>query len=48
VRELMGYPTAILPEGTSNWPHLYFTPVGTELHDGSLVRLDLSKALEDK
>jgi hypothetical protein len=48
VRELIGYPTAILPEGTSSWPNLYFTPVGTELHDGSLVRMDLSKVLNGK
>ena len=48
VRELIGYPTAILPEGTSNWPNLYFTPVGTELHDGSLVCVDLSRVLNGK
>jgi hypothetical protein len=45
LRELMGYPTAILPEGNSDWPYLYFTPVGTESDDGSLMRMDLSGAL---
>ena len=47
VRELIGYPTAILPEGTSNWPNLYFTPVGTELYDGSLVCIDLSTVIRE-
>ena len=47
VRELIGYPTAILPEGTSSWPNLYFTPVGTELHDGSLVCIDLSTVMKE-
>jgi hypothetical protein len=46
VRELMGYPTAILPEGNGHWPFLYFTPVGTELYDGNLMRMDLSQVLK--
>ena len=48
VRELVGYPTVILPEGASNWPNLYFTPVGTKLYDGSLVCMDLSRMLDEK
>jgi hypothetical protein len=45
LRELMGYPTAILAEGNSDWPYLYFTPVGTESNDGSLMRMDLNQVL---
>ena len=45
LRELTGYPTAILPEGKSNWPYLYFTPVGTGEYAHSLVRMDLNVVL---
>jgi hypothetical protein len=42
-RELAGYPTVILPEGTGSWPYLYCTPTGTKQYDGSLVRMNLSQ-----
>ncbi len=46
-RELAGYPTAILPEGISEWPHLYFTPVGTQTYANSMIHLNL-KALSGR
>jgi hypothetical protein len=45
VRELIGYPKLILPDGKGQWPYLYFTPVGTGMYDGNLIRMDLSQAL---
>ena len=44
LRELVGYPTVILPEGKGDWPNLFFTPVGTEKYANSLLRMDLAKA----
>jgi hypothetical protein len=46
VRELMGYPTLILPEGVSHWPDLFFTPVGTKAYSNALLRLNLDRVLE--
>jgi hypothetical protein len=41
--ELVGYPTVVLHEGSSDWPNLFFTPVGTERYANSLLRTDLTK-----
>lgn len=42
-RELVGYPTVILPEGKGGWPLLFATPIGTRSHAGCLLRMDLSR-----
>jgi hypothetical protein len=46
VRELIGYPTLILPEGVSRWPKLFFTPVGTQAYANALLQLNLNRVLE--
>lgn len=42
MRELAGYPTAVLPDGESEWPNLYFTPRGIRGYGYQTYRLDLS------
>ena len=43
-REMAGYDTVILPEGRSDWPNLFCTPMGTTEHACSLVKIDLQRA----
>jgi hypothetical protein len=48
MRELVGYPTAMLPEGASEWPDLYFTPMGIHGYRHQTYRLDLSTGAIEK
>jgi len=42
-REVAGYRTVILPEGSGRWPHLFLTPIGTQKYANSLLRINLEK-----
>jgi len=42
-REGVGYSTVILPEGISDWPYLFLTPIGTSRYGNSLLRVNLEK-----
>jgi hypothetical protein len=47
-REVVGYSTVVLPEGTGRWPHLFLTPVGTQKFANSLLRINLEKVMKVK
>jgi hypothetical protein len=42
-REAAGYSTVMLPDGTSHWPYLFLTPVGTQEFADSLLRINLER-----
>jgi hypothetical protein len=41
-REVVGYSTVILPDGIGTWPFLYCTPIGTQHHSNTLIKLNLT------
>jgi len=41
-REIAGYSTVVLPEGTGSPPYLFCTPIGTSDYSDTLVKINLS------